>query len=281
MQHCSKCNFVSQTRHELKAHWDSEHLIIRIAKHQCQLCSMKMHSPDKLLGHLEAVHFNARKWKCEFCDVSKNYKQCLIKHMKKSHRENVDQDLTKNCLSESVQEEEMSESSETNRQPEKRSRHVEEVPLSAVVDKQCPHCEYVTSRQERLSIHVKVAHKKIRDVKYAQSGKSHEKTERDFVTNIASEKFHNKHEATILSEVHIKEKKIANIVIDQLITSNHNLTDVYMSTGNQKLDQNTLAPNTETLQQKGLLKVKDKKCTRCDYMIHHTGHLSRHVKEVH
>jgi hypothetical protein len=271
-QHCLKCDFVSQTRHELKSHRNSKHLA-QIAKHQRRLYTMKMKTPNQLLGHLQAVHFNLRKWKCKFCDTSKKNKQDLMIHMKKMHRENVDLNLTRNDRSEIVREEEIVESSETPKHLEKRSQNVEEVPQSAVMDKQCPHCEYVTSRSERLSIHVKVVHKNIRDKNYAQRGESPEKT----VKNRDSENNHNKHEVTIMSEIHIEENENAqvDIVTDKPETSNEEMTDGYMSPGDQKLEEMEASEH-----------FKDRdlgahKCQECNYTAADTMSLLSHVTTVH
>jgi hypothetical protein len=84
---CKTCGFVRETRHELKMHHETvRHRQPTLYTHQCQLCPAKFKYPTFLRRHLEsAVHFNMRRWRCNFCDHSANIRSNLTSHMKKIH----------------------------------------------------------------------------------------------------------------------------------------------------------------------------------------------------
>jgi hypothetical protein len=84
---CGTCGFTSETRHELKMHHHMARHRVRTCDHQCNLCPAKVQSPALLLRHIEAVHFNLKKWKCRFCDHSTNSKSNLTAHRKKTHKD--------------------------------------------------------------------------------------------------------------------------------------------------------------------------------------------------
>jgi hypothetical protein len=54
-------------------------------KNQCELCCSTFSTSLRLLKHLESVHFNLRKWKCEKCMYSTNIKHVLNVHVKVVH----------------------------------------------------------------------------------------------------------------------------------------------------------------------------------------------------
>jgi uncharacterized C2H2 Zn-finger protein len=183
--------------------------------------------------------------------------------------------------------------------------------------KQCPHCEYTTSRGERLSIHIKVAHKKIDMFHQKNPALPSAKQQNNLPNEIAGSAKRNKCPkcdfVTVgisLLNMHIKlvHKKIncvrppghsigkvtAVVNLSGMVSGMGSTTSqgrisvkekcVTMTTDSAVRDEkstDTVKRELGTQSKKVRKNTKDKKCPQCEFVTGRKSTLQQHINSIH
>ncbi|GFS15979.1 zinc finger protein 729 [Elysia marginata] len=82
---CDQCSFSTKMLRYLEMHKLSKHATEENYKFHCPHCEEKFTMHRRLKAHLLAKHSEVKKYECDKCDFSTNYKETFTHHLNKQH----------------------------------------------------------------------------------------------------------------------------------------------------------------------------------------------------
>jgi hypothetical protein len=229
----------------------------RKTKYQCELCPSTFSTATYLLGHLESLHFNLRRWKCEKCDFSANFKHALKMHVNDIHATGMKNDLTRH--GKAVQQ--------------SRKQHVKATHKKTKYHK-CPHCDHSSGSMQNLNLHVKAVHDKIRD---------HKCHECNFAT--AENRDLTRHVKAVHDKIRDHKCPHCDHSYGSMQNLNRHVKAVHDKIKDHKCphcDHSSGSMQNLNLHVKAIHdKIRDHKCQHCNYAATRKGSLTLHLKAVH
>jgi hypothetical protein len=351
-KNCLHCKFVASNAYKLLKHVKDVHFKVKGKK--CSKCKYATPNSDNLSRHMKSVHLKIKDKKCPLCDYATYHTDNMARHMR-VHQKRKDNITLPNQTNQNkfdhpgnTNEQGMDADYPTGIAESLSTTHVNvhhkmkdivsvkklnveshierlraslgesNNSINAVLkDKQCPHCDYATSIDSSLSMHLRI-HQNVKDDKDLQDNVSVPKNadqshvQSDCVSKLADgsnvevkadfkDIKHKKcqHCAFITDQVdtmnlHVKEShkklkelkcKHCDFITYQADMMKHHVQAVHMKIKGKKCKLCDFATHKDSNMNDHVklahLKIRDKKCQQCNFATYRQSTLNGHVKSVH